>query len=130
MPSDRPSVPPLKLPRFARLLPRRARQEWFAPALADLRAEYHERRLDSPSSTPPLRLRAWYGLSVAWMFIETLRLAAQQGLRHLIRPAHQGARTPRKDWPAMLIRDVRGALRIFRREPAFAAIPRAIGSFS
>ena len=121
MPSERPSVPPLKLPRIARLLPRRAREEWFAPALADLRAEYHERRLDSPSSTPPLRLRAWYGMSVAWVLVETLRLAAQQGLRDLIRPAQQGARTPRKDWPAMLIRDVRSALRIFRREPAFAA---------
>src|SRR5262245_41855762 len=110
---------PVTLPRLARCLPRHAREEWFAPAFADLRAECRERRLGS--SSRPLRLRAWYIASVAWLFVESLRLAAQDSLRGPSHRTHIEARPLRKDWTAMVTRDVRGALRIFRREPAFAA---------
>jgi predicted permease len=108
------------LPRLARCLPRRARDEWFAPALADLRAEHRERRV---RFTPPrpLRQRAWYLASVACLLLESLRLAGQQSVRDLLQSRSTDDRPPRKDWTAMLIRDIRGALRIFRREPAFAA---------
>src|SRR5262245_33303700 len=110
MRSERSNGQSPTLPRVAWLLPRSAREEWFAPALADLRADYHERRARLSPRAGLLPLAAWYAASTTWLFVETLRLAVQAGVRDVFRPAPRG-RSPRKDWPAMLIRDVRGALR-------------------
>src|SRR5262245_12849843 len=119
MRSEQSTPPPIALPWMARMLPRQAREDWFAPALADLRAESRERRQDATSARRRAVVSAWFAGSAAWLFLETLRLATQQGIRSLFeRPPQEIA--PRKDWTAMLFRDVRGALRIFRREPAFA----------
>ena len=99
--------PPGPLPWIARWLPRDARDDWFAPALADLRAESQRQQLGAGASPRRFRSLMRYQASVAWLFVESARLAAQEAARSLVHRDRTRHQPPRKDWFAMFFRDVR-----------------------
>jgi putative ABC transport system permease protein len=120
MRSDQPPNPAPRPRRSGRWLPERARRDYFDPALADLQIERLQRRMADRTPSARLLQSLWYAISVGWLHIETLRLAAIDALMSLAQPDGD-RRDPRKERLSMLLRDLRHALRIFRREPAFAA---------
>ena len=92
--------------RLARLLPGHIARDLYEPALADLTVE---ELLRGRQSAHPLR--------VVWLWLDCLRLAAVDRFAR---------RTParphtRKEFVTMMLRDLRHAVRLFHREPAFAA---------
>lgn len=111
-------MPDTPLPRLAALLPESIRRDLFAPALADL--DYA--RLAAPPH--PHRAgrtlaRTVYRLRVAGLVVECLRVAAGEAVRR--RLAGDPGPQPTKERTAMVLFDLRHALRVFHREPAFAA---------
>jgi predicted permease len=62
-----------------------------------------------------------FAVSLTGLYLECLRLVATERLVALVSPPSGAPVPPRKDRLAMFARDVRHALRIFHREPAFAA---------
>jgi len=97
--------------RIGAWLPEQAERDYYRPALADLRGDRLRRRMS----------RARYVFSVMLVFFECLRLAAMDGAAGVAAgrpPVHERRR---KDRLMMFVRDLKHALRIFWREPAFAA---------
>jgi putative ABC transport system permease protein len=93
--------------RLGRLLPADAERDLFTPALHDLHAER--------------RTRAGYAIGVAWLFLDTLRLASIERItRSPVLSAHDPAGN-RKEPFTMIRRDIRHALRLCVREPGFTA---------
>src|SRR5215208_3220716 len=95
------SASPASLPWLARWLPRQAREEWFAPALTDLRADAQRRRLASDVPRSGLRSFLSYRLAVAWLFVETIGLVAQDAARGLVHRDPRRDQASRKDWLSM-----------------------------
>ena len=92
--------------RLGRLLPTDAERDFYTPALHDFNVER--------------RTRAGYAIGVAWLFLDTLRLALIERITPSHRPHHDPAGT-RKEPFTMFRRDIRHALRLFVREPGFSA---------
>ena len=106
---------------LGRLLPEGARRDLFEPALADLRYERARSRGRAISRWSRLWLRAWFDASVLWLLVECARLHLTDRLsRHFTAPRGLTA-PPRKEWLTMFAFDLRHALRLFQREPAFTA---------
>ena len=99
---------PLVARWLARLLPRHVARDIFAPALADLTIESLQHR----------RSRVRIAMHGIWLWIGCLRIALLERLLSFSHPRPLG---PRKEPAAMTVRDLRRALRLFHREPAFAA---------
>jgi len=100
------------LPWLARLLPTRAREEFFLPAWHDLRIE----RLTNPA-------RAGYAAGLLFLFLECWRLELAETLTSPRRRAESETAlpSPPKDLVSMFLHDIRHALRLFARERAFTA---------
>jgi putative ABC transport system permease protein len=108
--------------RLGRWLPADARRDLFAPALADLLYE-RTRRLYAASSPPRrARIRVRSAIAVIALYAECLRLAGIDAVASLLTgPPGGSPGKPRKERLVMIARDVRHALRMFVREPAFTA---------
>ena len=108
--------------RLGRCLPADSYRDLFAPALADLDYETAQRL----HRAAPARQRAWircrFSLAALLLLADCLRLAGIDRLRSRLsgRPDASAAK-PRKELLIMIARDVRHALRMFVREPAFTA---------
>ncbi len=107
--------------RLGRLLPEAARRDLFEPALNDLEYERASRHTRAASPAAQARLRTWFASRVLWLLVDCLRLAATDGLVAAVTRRSASPSPPRKEWHAMVLRDLRHALRIFGREPGFAA---------
>jgi len=107
--------------RLGRWLPEAARRDLYQPAVADLEVECTRRLTEAGSRSSRALLAARRGLILAWIFFECVRIVV---LQHLV-PAAQTARPTRRgrrrDMMDILRHDLRHALRLFGREPAFAA---------
>jgi putative ABC transport system permease protein len=114
-------MPEPRMPWLARLLPEAVRRDWFAPALADLDYERATRAGEAPLLGTGVVRRAWYRLRVAWLVAVCLRLAVVERITAAAVPVPASSRPLRKEWHVMALRDFVHALRIFGREPAFAA---------
>ena len=90
--------------RLGRLLPADAERDLYTPALHDLNAER--------------RTRIGYALGVAWLFIDSLRLAAVERVARSS-PSSGHRSIDSRELFTMFRRDVRHALRLFVREPGF-----------
>jgi putative ABC transport system permease protein len=105
---------------LARWLPREAAREWFAPSLHDLERRWAERRL-----TAGRIKRAWASVlllaGATLVFAECLRLSLPLMIARPRRRIIPQPRPPRTEYTTMFLRDLRQALRLFRREPAFCA---------
>ncbi len=97
--------------RLGAWLPDHAERDYYRPALADLQADLLRRRIS----------RAGAFFSVAFLFLECLRLVAMESAAGVAGAGRPPAERRRKDRLMMFVRDLRHALRIFWREPAFAA---------
>jgi predicted permease len=108
--------------RLGRWLPADARRDLFAPSVADLDYERACRRRRARSVPTRALLSVWFAWSLAALFAHCWRLHLLDRVRALAAPAPRNAPSvPRKDLTAMTLQQVRHALRMFRREPAFAA---------
>jgi hypothetical protein len=95
-----------------RWLPDAARREWYRPALDDLYAEHLQHGRIGPA----------YSLRVILLWLECLRLSAAEHLVHLLtRRGAPGQGASKEGSIQMFAANIRHALRIFWREPAFAA---------
>ena len=107
--------------RLGRLLPEVARRDLFGPAMADLDYERAVKGARASSSWTRARLRIWYGVSAVWLLVDCLRLVAADELAAVLTGRSLPRSHPRKEWHLMVMRDLRHALRLFGREPGFAA---------
>src|SRR5687767_8786134 len=96
---------------WGRWLPRAAERDLFHPSLEDLRAE----QLNG--------IR--FHLAVAGLWLDCWRVWATDShrpqIRHRLDTDHQKPFTLSRNAPAMLVQDLRRALRLFRLEPGFSA---------
>jgi putative ABC transport system permease protein len=107
--------------RLARLLPNAARRDWFEPALADLEFERARRAQQACSRWARLGQAAWHRTCVLGLFVSCWRLALLEWATSAALPVPPALVPPRKEWLAMILRDLRHALRLFTHEPALAA---------
>jgi putative ABC transport system permease protein len=107
--------------RLARRLPEDIRRDLFQPALADLDHELAVRRCRATTRPALVRLRLWFGASAVWLFADCVRLGLFERLFTGTTARQAPPPRPRKEWLTMLRLNLRHALRLFRREPAFAA---------
>lgn len=107
--------------RLGRWLPEAA-QEWYRPALADLRLEglFSERPPEGVARR--VMRRASFAAAVVHLWLDCLRLAAiDRVTRRFTGPPELRTPRPRKDPVAMLMQDFSRAVRRFRLEPGFTA---------
>jgi len=121
-----------RLRHLTRYLPPDAAREWFTPALHDLEVEWARRRSDGGGvlrrRVADLRLLA----GALLLYVECLRLSAVQHAAMRRRRARVARTVPRhqKEYASMFTSNLRHALRLFRREPAFcgaAVLTLALG---
>ncbi len=96
---------------WARFLPRQAERDLFHPSLEDLRAE-HVTGIRLQLATAMLWLDCWR----VWLF----SVNPPQRRHHAVDRSRSYPRQ-RVEYRAMIMQDVRRALRLFRMEPGFAA---------
>ena len=112
---------------MARWLPTRPPREWFLPSLHNLECTWAERRRSGSSPRRGGRdLRLAAGAVLLW--VECLRLVAILAVQR----RHSAHRHPRhrREYLAMIARDLRHALRLFRHDPVFtgaAVLTLALG---
>jgi len=101
---------------FARWLPAEAAREWFLPSLSDLEVTWATRRANHPRLGWLTGIAFVCGALMLW--VDCLRLAAIAALRanRSVPPSAAHSR----EYSAMLVRDIRHALRLFRRDPVFS----------
>jgi predicted permease len=108
--------------RLGDWLPDDARRNLFVPSVADL---VHERLLRARSTRSAMArtfLRIRYGAAALSLFATCLRLHIVDRAGNVVRRSPRlPVSPPRKELTAMFASDVRHALRMFRREPAFTA---------
>jgi len=107
--------------RLGRLLPEEIGRDLFQPALADLHYELARRRGRAISRLSRLRLRLWFGASALWLLADCVRLMSIDRLSRRFTAPPSPMQAPRKEWLTMFAIDLRHALRLFQREPAFSA---------
>ena len=107
--------------RLGRLLPEEIARDLLQPALADLHYEQARRRGRAISRLSRARLRVWFGASAVWLIADCVRLGIFERLSVGITGRPAATPPPRKEWLTMFAFDLRHALRLFLREPAFAA---------
>ena len=108
--------------RLGRCLPADARRDLFTPALADLDYETAHRLHGAATARRAHGFAARFSLAALLLVADCMRLAAIDRLASRLPdgPTRQPSR-PRKELLVMIARDVRHALRMFVREPAFTA---------
>jgi predicted permease len=109
------------LRRLANALPADAARDWLTPALHDLEIQHAQASTQARGARRALgdaRLAVGAGL----LYLECLRLVLARFVHHrtALRAARRRQSLPRKDWSIMLVRDLRHAVRLFHREPAFS----------
>ncbi len=89
--------------------------------MADLEYERAVKGARAASSWTRTWHRIWYGVSAVWLFVGCVRLAVADALAAAFTGRSVPRSLPRKEWHLMIMRDLRHALRLFGREPGFAA---------
>lgn len=107
--------------RLGDWLPEKARRDLFVPSLADLTYERLVRERTSRSALARVRVRLWHASAALLLLAGCLRLHAVDRVRARMSRRARANHVPRKELTVMFTRDVRHALRMFRREPAFTA---------
>ncbi|MEO8678628.1 MAG: ABC transporter permease [Vicinamibacterales bacterium] len=97
--------------RLGRWLPAEARRDLWAPSLGDLRIRHLETKAGA----------AWSALCVIALYLECLRVGIVARVASRFEDRPRLSRPPRREFAAMLLQDLRRALRLFRLESGFTA---------
>jgi predicted permease len=108
--------------RMGRWLPGEVERDLYRPSLADLRL-HHAKRRTAAGPAGRARDRVWFTAAVAATFAECLRLACAARLAATVAraPRSGSPHPPRREHAAMVVQDIRRALRLFTLEPGFTA---------